>query len=101
MKTVRRAHVLLPQEIVVEIDAMVGPRKRSAFLVETARAEIRRRKLLQALESSEPAWKDSAHPELAKGADAWVRQMRREGQTRYAKIERDTRNPKAHPARKK
>jgi hypothetical protein len=46
------------------------------------------RKLLQALEVGEPAWNDSDHPELAEGSGEWVRQLRREGQARYAKIER-------------
>ena len=38
----RRAHVLLPEDLLREIDAIVGPRGRSAFLVETARNEVRR-----------------------------------------------------------
>ena len=33
----QRAHIILPQELIEEIDAVVGPRGRSAFLVETAR----------------------------------------------------------------
>ena len=43
-----------------EIDSLVGPRGRSAFLVETARNEVRRQKLLQFLESKtgNSAWKD-------------------------------------------
>lgn len=95
MKTVRRAHILLPQELVGEIDAIVGPRKRSAFLVETARAEIRRRRLLQFLESDEPAWKDKYHPELAKGSAAWVRKLRQEGQTRSTRMEQSARQQNA------
>ncbi len=101
MKTIQRAHVLLPQELVCEIDAIVGPRKRSAFLVETARAEIRRRRLLQFLESEEPAWKDGDHPELAKGSAAWVRQQRQQGQTRFARLEQDARPKKARLSKKK
>jgi hypothetical protein len=41
-----RAHIVLPQELIEEIDSVVGPRGRNAFLVETARAELRRRRLL-------------------------------------------------------
>jgi metal-responsive CopG/Arc/MetJ family transcriptional regulator len=52
----RRAHVLLPEDLLQEIDALVGPRGRSSFLAETARNEVRRQKLLQFLESKEPAW---------------------------------------------
>jgi hypothetical protein len=33
----RRAHILLPEDLAREIDALVGSRVRSAFLVETAR----------------------------------------------------------------
>jgi len=54
----RRAHVLLPEDLVKEIDSLVGPRGRSAFLVDTARNEVRRQKLLKFLESDTPAWKE-------------------------------------------
>ena len=84
MKT-KRAHVLLPQDLVKEIDSIVGPRGRSAFLVETAREAVRRRKLLRFLESDTPAWKDADHPELARGAAAWVRELRQEGEAKRTK----------------
>jgi hypothetical protein len=58
----------------------VGPRGRSAFLEETARSEVRRLKLLQFLESGEPAWKDEDHPELRGGAGDWVRKTRAENE---------------------
>lgn len=73
-----RTHVLLPADLVREIDALVGPRGRSAFIVETARNEVRRKKLLDFLTSDEPAWKDENHPELAEGAATWVRKLRAE-----------------------
>lgn len=71
-----RAHILLPEDLLREIDALVGARGRSAFLLETARAEVRRRKLLQVLESNVPFWDDNKHPELKGGADAWIHDMR-------------------------
>ena len=78
----KRAHILLPQDLVREIDAIVGPRGRSAFLVETAREAVRRRKLLRFLESDIPGWKDEDHPELSRGSGAWVRHLRRESDRR-------------------
>ncbi|MGA9039081.1 MAG: hypothetical protein WB421_00975 [Terriglobales bacterium] len=78
----KRAHVLLPDDLLREIDLLVGPRGRSAFLVETARNEVRRQKLLQFLENKEIAWKDNAHPELDGGSDAWVRKLRSESDSR-------------------
>ena len=74
----KRAHILLPHDLVKEIDSFVGPRGRSAFLVETAREALRRRKLLRFFESGTPAWKDADHPELARGAEAWLRGLRQE-----------------------
>jgi hypothetical protein len=78
----------LPQDLVREIDAMVGPRGRSAFLVETAREAVRRKKLLRFLENDAPAWKDVNHPELADGAGAWVRGLRQENEKRRTKKRR-------------
>ncbi len=73
-----RAHILLPEDLVQEIDALVGPRGRSAFLVETARNEVRRQKLLRFLDSKDPAWRDADHPELKGGTELWVSNLRKE-----------------------
>jgi len=75
-----RTHVILPSEVLREIDALVGQRGRSAFLAEVALQEVRRRKLLALLDRQEPAWKDQDHPELKHGAAAWVSKMRRDEQ---------------------
>jgi hypothetical protein len=93
----KRAHVLLPEDLLREIDALVGPRGRSSFLVETARQEVRRRKMLHFLEGKDFAWKDKDHPELARGAAAWVRQLRTEGEARSVprlKAKKHSRNPR-------
>jgi hypothetical protein len=72
----KRTHVILPEDLLSEVDALVGQRGRSAFLIEVLRQEIKRRRLLTALSHPEPAWKDEDHPELADGAEAWVRRLR-------------------------
>ncbi|MGH9770122.1 MAG: hypothetical protein ACRD4Q_00230 [Candidatus Acidiferrales bacterium] len=74
----KRAHVLLPDDLLADIDSLVGPRGRSSFLIEILRQEVNRRRLLAALNNPEPAWKDEDHPELAHGAAAWVRRTRDE-----------------------
>ena len=78
----QRAHIVLPDDLIAEIDSAVGPRGRSAFLVETARAELRRRNLLSFLRSDRPAWQQRDHPELASGSAAWVRKLRKESDMR-------------------
>jgi len=83
----RRAHVVLPVDVVADIDKLVGKRRRSAFLTEVARDEILRRKQRNALRASKGAWKDEDHPELKDGPAAWVSQMRSESETRFHEIE--------------
>jgi hypothetical protein len=78
-----RAHVALPSGLLKEIDALVGPRRRSAFIAEVASAEVKKRLLLKFLRSSEPVWKDEDHPDLARmGTAAWVESLRNEPSTR-------------------
>jgi len=81
MKT-KRAHIWLPQDLLNEIDDIVGPWGRSSFLLETAREAVKRRKLLQFLEGGDVAREDVNHPELAKGTRQWVRGLRQESEAR-------------------
>ncbi len=83
----KRAHVILPIDVVADIDKLVGKRGRSAFLTEVARDEILRRKQRNALRKSAGAWKDEDHPELQQGSEAWVRQMRTESEGRFQQIQ--------------
>jgi hypothetical protein len=85
MKTNRtkRTHILLPEDLAREIDAIAGRRGRSAFLVKTAQEALRRAKLLRLLQSDKPIWKDEDHPELKKGSANWVRKLRKENERRH------------------
>ena len=74
----KRTHVVLPEDLLSDVDAIVGPRGRSAFLAEVIREAVNRHRLLQILNSSERIWNDEDHPELAKGAEACVRKLREE-----------------------
>lgn len=79
-----RTHVVIPQNVVAAIDAVVGARGRSRFLVEAAERELRRLAQSKALEQAAGTWKREDHPELEKGAAAWVRSLRTEGERRLA-----------------
>ena len=76
----KTTHVVLPQGLLAEIDALVGGRKRCAFLSEVAAREVRRRRLLEILNRDAPVWDPADHPDIeeAGGAAAWMRKMRRE-----------------------
>jgi hypothetical protein len=97
MESTQRAHILIPRDLLREIDNLVGPRGRSAFLLETARQEVQRRKLLRFLESEQPAWKAQDHPELAGGAAMYVRQLRRQSEKREAAGPRDRSQSQRRP----
>ncbi|MBV9670424.1 MAG: hypothetical protein JOZ43_05660 [Acidobacteriales bacterium] len=90
----RRAHIVLPDDLIHDIDQLVGSRGRSAFLVETARNEVRRRKLLEILRKPNPIWKDKNHPELTKGSYQHVRAMRdRDEALRQTRLHGSKRGP--------
>jgi len=92
------AHVRLPEDLVSQIDKIVGPQGRSAILAELARREIKRRRLLKVFQREEPIWKDEDHPELRDGAAEWVRKMRAESEACLRRIQRQhDRRDKAGP----
>ena len=83
-----RAHVVLSAELAREIDKLAGPRGRSAFLVETAEKEVRRRKLMAFLDRGQPAWREEDHPDMAAlGSAEWVRQRRNEQSDRQKRLD--------------
>jgi len=80
----RRTHVVLSDQLVKDIDSMVGSRQRSSFLTQAAERELMRLRQLKALDEL-VAWKDKDHPELRRGAAAWVRKLRKENERRFKK----------------
>jgi metal-responsive CopG/Arc/MetJ family transcriptional regulator len=80
----RRTHVVLSDELVKEIDTLVGSRQRSSFITEAAEKELIRRRQMQALDQLVP-WSEKDHPELKQGAAKYVRKLRREYDQRFKK----------------
>ena len=60
----KRTHVVLSEQLVKDIDTLVGSRQRSSFLTLAAERELMRLRQLKALEAAVGAWKDKDHPEL-------------------------------------
>ncbi len=83
-----RAHVIVEEEILKDIDRLVGKRKRSSFITNAAKKELQRLNQLSALRKLKGAWKDEDHPEMQgkDGAYKWVRKLRQEDE----KISRKT-----------
>jgi hypothetical protein len=84
----QRVMVPYPPEVIAEIDKIVSKGKRTAFLVELAKREIKLNRQRRALRAATGAWKAEDHPELAGGAAKWIREIRQESVKRYEKVER-------------
>lgn len=85
MKTaVRRTHVVLPSGVISAIDAAVGRRGRSRFILHAAERELKRLSQVKALRAAAGRWADRDHPELRDGSASWVKRIRSEGDRRLA-----------------
>jgi hypothetical protein len=82
----KRTHIVIPEQLVVQIDRVVGKRGRSSFLAQAAERELMRLRQIKALKAATGAWKDEDHPELKQGAAAWVAKLRREDERRYRRM---------------
>jgi len=82
----KRTHIVIPHQLVAEIDILVGKRRRSTFLAQAAEKELMRLRQIKALEAAAGSWKGKDHPELKQGAAKWVRKLRREYDRRFEKV---------------
>ncbi len=77
-----KAHLVFPEDLLQSIDRLVGKRKRSRFVVEATRKELKRIQFLHALKQAAGTWKDENHPDLKeKGTYQWVREQRQQERT--------------------
>ena len=81
----KRTHVFLPEGLITDIDQLVGKGKRSKFLTEIVEREVRKQKLLRAIDEAAGCWKSEDHPELKNGSAAWVKQLRTGSEARLPK----------------
>jgi hypothetical protein len=81
-----RAHVVLSEDLLKDIDAFVGARQRGAFSAMAAEKELMRHRQIEALKASAGAWKDRDHVELKGGSAQWVRKIRGESERRFKRV---------------
>jgi hypothetical protein len=82
----RRAHIVIPEDLLAQVDALVGQRGRSAFLTEVIRREVNRRRLLEILSDPEPLLKQEDYPDLRQGGVAFERKLREQDQRRDEEV---------------
>ena len=81
----KRAHVVIPDQVVEEIDALVGGRQRSSFITQAVERELMRMRQLRTLDEL-VGWNEKDHPELKGGAAKWVADLRKQDETRFRKV---------------
>ena len=74
----RGARIVLPADLLQEIDELVGIGARTEFITGLARREVQRLRLLRFLGEKPPGWDLERHPELKDGAAQWVESIRRD-----------------------
>lgn len=75
-----RTNMLLPKELVEEVDQYAGPRGRSRYVAEALEERLRRDRLRQAVRATAGVLRDRDYPDWRTSDDvvAWVRQLRAE-----------------------
>ena len=82
----RRAHIVVPQALLDEVDRMVGKRGRSSFFVEAATERLRRVRLLESARSVAGSLKDVNGPWANEDdTDNYVRGLREDSELRLAR----------------
>jgi metal-responsive CopG/Arc/MetJ family transcriptional regulator len=73
-----RAHVVIPRDLLDEIDSRVGQRKRSDFVTEALREKLVRERQREALRVSAGVLNRADYPqwETPEKVSAWVREQR-------------------------
>lgn len=87
METKKRTHVVVPEELIIEIDRLSGKRKRSQFITRAIKREIQRLNYIMAVRETSEAWESNSHPELNDGSDKWVRTLREKDKKRLEEFE--------------
>lgn len=64
-----KAHLVIPREILEEVDKIAGKRRRSLFIAEATQEKLERERFLKTLEETKGAWTDKNHPELKTSRD--------------------------------
>lgn len=84
-----RAHIVLPEALLAEVDATVGKRGRSKFIAEAVAKELKHARLLAAFDKFVGSLKDVDVPgwETPESVTEWVHALRYGDEERLAELE--------------
>jgi len=75
----RRTNIILPDELLKEVDRVAGKRKRSNFIAQVLQEKLAEMRFEKALVGAIGAWSDENHPELTtqEGINRWLERARK------------------------
>ena len=73
-----RTNLLLPKELVEEVDHFAGERGRSRYVAEALRVQVRRDRLREVVEQTAGAWANNPLWKTSEDVVDWVRALRAE-----------------------
>jgi predicted transcriptional regulator len=82
-----RTNLLLPEDLVEQLDRVAGPRGRSRYVAEAVRDRIKRDERMAALSEAAGAWKDHPLFPTDQSVVDWVRALRSEETSRDLRMD--------------
>jgi hypothetical protein len=79
-----RTNLLLPKELVDEVDHFAGTRGRSRYVAEALARSVRRDRLREVVEQTAGAWADNPLWKIDQDVLEWVRALRAEDRDPWA-----------------
>jgi hypothetical protein len=82
-----RTNLLLPEDLVEQLDRVAGPRGRSRYVADAVRDRIKRDERMAALREAAGAWKDHPLFPTDQAVVDWVRALRSEETSRDLRMD--------------
>jgi hypothetical protein len=79
-----RTNLLLPKELVDEVDRFAGERGRSRYVADALRVQLRRDRLREVVEETAGAWDGNPLWKTSEDVVEWVRALRTEDRDPWA-----------------
>lgn len=74
-----KTHFVFPEELLKDIDQIVGERKRSQFVVEAAKEKLEKERLMKTFKDIKGLWKEEDYPEfgIMEDVEKWISDLRK------------------------
>jgi len=98
-----RTHVVLPDELVEGVDALVGERGRSRFIAEATAEKLRKERLMKAIREGAGILDPKKYPHWStpEKIDRWVRELRETPSSYDKRVARDKKRGRISPRHKR